>query len=52
MRKRDALKIGNTIISQAAAGDTSLLTASYLLSLQVAKCKQLYSTDEEVFKPS
>jgi len=40
MRKRDALKIENKIISQALTTDTSLLTASYLISLQIAKCKK------------
>ena len=37
--KRDALKIEKKIISQASTTDTSLLTASDLLSLQTAKCK-------------
>jgi len=40
MRKRDALKIEKKIISQASITDTSLLTASYLISLQIAKCKK------------
>jgi len=40
MRKRDALKIENKIISQASTTDTSLLTASYLISLHIAKCKK------------
>ena len=39
MRKTDALKIEKKIISQASATDTSLLTASYLISLQIAKVK-------------
>jgi len=37
MRKRDALKIEKEIISQASNTDTSLLTASYLVSLEIAK---------------
>jgi len=37
MRKRYALKIEKKIISQASNTDTSLLTASYLMSLQIAK---------------
>jgi len=40
MRKRDALKIEMKIISQASTTDISLLTASYLISLQIAKCKK------------
>ena len=40
VRKRDALKIEKKIISQASTTDTSLLTASYLISLQIAKCKK------------
>ena len=40
MRKRDALKIEKKFISQASTTDTSLLTASYLISLQIAKCKK------------
>ena len=40
MRKRDALKTEKKIISQASITDTSLLTASYLISLQIAKCKK------------
>jgi len=39
MRKRDALKIEKKIISQASTTDTSLLMASYLISLRIAKCK-------------
>jgi len=39
VRKRDALKIEKKLISQASTTDTSLLTASYLISLQMAKCK-------------
>jgi len=52
MRKRDALKIKKTIISQASPTDNSLLTASYLISLQIAKCKKPYSIGEEFIKPS
>jgi len=52
MRKRDALKIEKKIISQASTSDTSLLTASYLISLQTAKCQKPYSTGEELIKPS
>jgi len=52
MRKRDALKIEKKIISKASTTDTSLLTASYLISLQIAKCKKPYSIGEELIKPS
>jgi len=52
MRKRDALKIEKKIFSQASATVTSLLTASYLVSLQIAKCKKPYSIGEELIKPS
>ena len=52
MRKRDALKIEKKIISQASTTDNSLLTASYLISLQIAKCKKPYSIGEELVKPS
>jgi hypothetical protein len=52
MRKRDALKIEKKIISQASTTDTSLLTASYLISLHIAKCKKEYSIGEELIKPS
>jgi len=52
MRNRDALKIEKKIISQASNTDTSLLTASYLISLQIAKCKKTYSIGEELIKPS
>ena len=52
MRKRDALKIEKKIISQALTTDSSLLTASYLISLQIAKCKNPYSIGEELIKPS
>ena len=52
MRKSDALKIENKIISQASPTDTSLLTAPYLISLQIAKCKKPYSIGEELIKPS
>jgi len=52
MRKRYALKIEKKIISQASNTDTSLLTASYLISLQIAKCKKTYSIGEELIKPS
>jgi len=41
MRKTDALKIEKKIISQASTTDNSLLTASYFISLQVAKYKIL-----------
>ena len=51
MRKRDALKIENKIISQALTTDTSLLTASYLILLRTAKCKKQYSIGEELIKP-
>ena len=40
MRKRDALKIEKKIISQTSTTDTSLLTTSYLISLQIAKCEK------------
>ena len=40
MRKRDALKIGKKIISKTSTTDTALLTASYLISLHIAKCKK------------
>jgi len=52
MPKRDALKIEKKIISRASTTDTSLLTASYLISLQIAKCKIPYSIGEELIKPS
>jgi len=52
MRKRDALKIEEKIISQASSTDTSLLTASYLILLQIATCKNPYSIGEERIKPS
>jgi len=52
MRKRDALKIEKKIISQASTTDNSLLMASYLISLQTAKCKKPYSIGEELVKPS
>jgi len=52
MRKRDALKIEKKIISQASTPDTSLLTASYLISLQIAKCKKPYSIGKEIIKHS
>jgi len=52
MRKKDALKIEKKIISQASTTDNSLLTASYLISLQIAKCKKPYSIGEELIKPS
>jgi hypothetical protein len=51
LRKRDALKIEKKIISQASTTDTSLLTASYLITLQIAKCKRPYSIGEELSKP-
>jgi len=37
MRKRDTLKRQKKITSQASTTDTSLLTATYLISLQIAK---------------
>ena len=52
MRKRGALKIEKKIISQASTTDTSLLTASYLISLQTAKCKKPYSIGEKIIKTS
>jgi len=39
-RKRNALKIQKKIVSQASTTDTSTPTASYLISLQIAKCKK------------
>ena len=48
MHKRDALKN----YSQASTTDTSLLMTSYLISLQIAKCKKPYSFGEELIKPS
>ena len=42
-RKTDVLKIETKIISQTSTIDNSLLTASYLISLQIAKCKKPYS---------
>jgi len=51
MRKRDVLKIEKKIISQASTSDTSLLTASYLISLQISKYKKTYSIGEELIKP-
>jgi hypothetical protein len=47
MHITDALKIENKIIS---AADTSLVTASYLISLQVAKCETLYCIDKELIE--
>ena len=52
MRKKNALKIEKKIISQASTTDTSLLTAPYLISLQIAECKKPYSIGEELIKPS
>jgi len=52
MCKRETLKIEKKIISQASITDTSLLTASYVISLQTANCKKAYSIDEEHIKPS
>jgi len=52
MCKRDALKIEKKIISQASTTDTSLLMASYLISLQIAICIKPYSIGEELIKPS
>jgi hypothetical protein len=51
VRKTDALKIEKKIISQASKTDPSLLTTSYLMSLQIAKCKKPYSIGEELIKP-
>ena len=51
MHKRDAFKMEKKIISQASTTDTSLLTASYLISLQIAKCKKPYSIGEKLIKP-
>jgi len=50
--KRDALKIEKIIISQTSTTDISLLTSSYLISLQTAKCKKLSSIGEELIKHS
>jgi len=52
MHKRYAFKIKKKLISQASTTDTSLLTASYLISSQIAKCKKPYSIGEELIKPS
>jgi len=52
MRKRDALKIEKKIISPVSTTENSLLTASYLISLQIAKCNKPYSVGEELIKPS
>jgi len=52
MRKRDAIKIEKKIISQASTTDTSLLTASGLVSLQLDKCGKPYSIFEDLIKPS
>jgi len=52
MRNRDALKTEKKIISQASTTDNSLLTASYLISLQIAKYKKPYSIGEEFIKLS
>ena len=52
MRKRDGLKIEKKIISKASTTDTSLPIASYLISLQIAKCKNPYSICEELIQPS
>jgi hypothetical protein len=52
MRKRNSLKIEKKMISQASTTDTSLLMTSYLISLQIAKCKKPYSIGEELVKPS
>jgi len=48
MRKRDALEIEKKIISQASTTDTSVLMASYLISLHIVKCKKLYFIGEEL----
>jgi len=48
MSKRDALQIETKLISEASTTDTSLLTASYLISLQIAKSKKPHSTGEEL----
>jgi hypothetical protein len=52
MRKRDALKIEKIIISQTLTTDTSLLTAFYLISLQIANCKKPYTIGGTLIKPS
>jgi hypothetical protein len=52
MRKREALQIENEVISRASTIETSLLTASYLISLQIAKRKTPYSIGEELIKTS
>jgi len=52
MHKRNVLKIEKKTISQASTIDTSLLTASYLISLQIAICKKPYSIGEELIKVS
>jgi len=52
MPKTDAFKIENKIISQVSTTDTSLLTASYLISLQIGKCKKPNSNGEQLIKPS
>jgi len=50
-RKKDALKIEKKVISQVSTTDTSLLTASNLISLQIAKCENPYSIGENLAKP-
>jgi len=52
MRKRGAFKLGKKIITQPSNTDSSLLTAFYLITLRIAKCKNLYSIGEELIKPS
>jgi hypothetical protein len=52
MCKRDALIIGKKMISHASKTDNSLLTASYLISLQTTTCKKPYSIGEEFIKLS
>ena len=52
MPKRHAIKIEKKIISQASTTEISLLTASHLISLQIAKFKKPYSIGEELIKPS
>jgi hypothetical protein len=51
MRKRDALKIEKQVLTQASTIDKSLLT-SYLVALQIARCKKTFSIGEELIKPS
>jgi len=52
MRKKGAFKLGKKIFTQPSNTDTSLRTAFYLISLEIAICKNLYSIGEELIKPS